>query len=239
VTTAIPAIDTNRTLGDIVAERPGRARVLERAGLDYCCHGRRTLADAATDADLDAAALALELAQVDDPVGADVDALGPVELVDHIVATHHEYLHDELPLLHALASRVRDVHSARHPELHEVARLVAALRADLEPHLAKEEQVLFPAIRRLADGGLPPFGPITSPIRVMEAEHEQAGELLVELRAASGGYQPPEDACASYRQLYERLASLEADTHRHIHLENNVLFPAVRRLTDEPGPSEG
>lgn len=228
-TTDLPALDVHRRLGDLVAEQPARARVLERLGIDYCCHGGRSLAEASAGAGLDPSAVAAELAAVDAVEGADhADDLAPVALVDHILATHHVYLHEELPLLHALATKVRDVHGGRHPELHEVARLVEALRGELEPHLAKEEQVLFPAIRRVADL---PAGPerdqLLAPIRVMQREHEAAGELLADLRAATDGYQVPADGCASYRSLYDRLGALELDTFRHIHLENNVLFPAV------------
>ena len=227
-TTATTPIGTDRTLGDLVAERPARARVLERAGIDYCCHGQRTLAEAASEAGLDPQAVAAALAVVTDPSGAEVDRLDPAALVEHILATHHAYLHEELPLLDALAAKVRDVHGGRHPELAEVARITREIHLDLEPHLAKEEAVLFPAIREAAGGRSElPFGSLGNPIRVLLAEHDRAGELLEELRAATSGYVVPADGCASYSSLYERLAHLESDTHRHVHLENNVLFPAV------------
>lgn len=224
----VPMVDPDRTLGDLVAERPARARVLERAGIDYCCHGQRSLLEA-TEADgLDTRSIAIQLAAVTDDAEVDIDRLDPPALVDHIVDTHHAYLHEELPLVDALAAKVRDVHHSRHPELDEVARLVHEIRADLEPHLAKEEQVLFPAIHAMADGETSfPFGSVANPIRVMLSEHDQAGELLRHLRSAAQDYVAPDDACASYSLLYERLAQLEADTHRHIHLENNVLFTAV------------
>ena len=120
------------------------------------------------------------------------------------------------------------MHGQRHPELAEVARLVSDLRADLEPHMAREERVLFPAIRELAEGPASfPFGSISNPIRVMLAEHDRVGQLLEQLRAASVDYAVPADGCASYHSLYGRLEHLEADTHRHVHLENNVLFPAA------------
>ena len=230
-TTGPPPVDVDRTLADLVSERPARARVLERLGLDYCCKGRRSLADAATDAGLDASSVAAQLAEVTDPSGSDVDQLDPLALVDHILDTHHRYLHEELPLIDALAAKVRDVHGGRHPELEQVAALVAEIRVDLEPHLRKEETVLFPAIRQLAAGPCElPFGSVANPISVMLREHDRAGELLEQLREATDGYTPPEDGCTSYRTLYERLAELERDTHRHVHLENNVLFPAVAAL---------
>ena len=232
-TTASAPPPVDRTLGELVAERPARARVLERLGLDYCCHGNRTLADAATAKQLDPAAVADELLAVVDPTDADVDALDPEALIDHILGTHHAYLHEELPLLVSLAHKVRDVHGVRHPELERVAELVTEVRDDLDPHLAEEERVLFPAIRDWY-GGERRFGfaSVTDPVRVMLAEHDRAGELLAELRVITAGYAAPDDGCASYRSLYERLAHLERDTHRHIHLENNVLFRPF--TTEEP-----
>lgn len=218
---------TGRTLAALVAEDARRAAALDALGLDYCCHGDRSLADACAAAGVDTEAVVAQLAALaDDAAAGDVDtaALAPADLVDHLEATHHRYLHDELPALDALAAKVLAAHGERHPELVEVQRLVTALRFDLEPHLMKEEAVLFPAIRRLAAGE--PLD-LRAPIRVMGTEHEQAGELLAALRDATGGYGVPEDGCASYRLLYERLAELERDTHLHIHKENYLLFPAV------------
>ena len=227
-TTDAPHVSLDRTLGVLVAELPARARVFERLGIDYCCHGRRSLTDASTAAGLDPVAVAEELDAVVDQTGADVDRLEPLALVDHILETHHRYLHEELPLLVALAAKVRDVHGSRHPELARVAALVSEIRDDLDPHLAKEEQVLFPAIRDWAEGQRAfAFGTLSNPVRMMMADHDRAGELLEELRALTDGYTPPADGCASYQSLYRRLEEFEVDTHRHVHLENNVLFPAV------------
>ena len=226
--TEVPPVDLDRPLGDLVAERPARAMVFERFGIDYCCQGQRSLRDAMATSGVDEAEMVAQLGAVLDDRDADVDALGPLELVEHILGTHHAYLHDELPALDALAAKVSGVHGQRHPELAEVARLVSDLRADLEPHMAKEESVLFPAIRELTEGPASfPFGSISNPIRVMLGEHDRVGSLLRELRTASADYAVPTDGCASYHSLYGRLEHLEADTHRHVHLENNVLFPAV------------
>ena len=221
------------TLGDLVASNPAAARAFERNGLDYCCRGDRTLAAACEAAGIDTAAMVSEL----DGLAVEGDTtwttLDPPALADHVVAVHHHYLHQELPLLDALAAKVLAVHGERHPELRTVRRLVAAVRADLEPHLMKEERVLFPAIHELARGRREfPFGSVANPIRVMGVEHEQAGELLAELRATTGRYAVPADGCASYRSLYERLEALELDTHLHIHKENHVLFPAAVALAD-------
>lgn len=221
------------TLADIVATNSATARVFDRLGLDYCCHGEQLLADAVIAAGLDPAAVSAELAAlptVDQPwVDLDIAALA-----DHVFDVHHQYLHEELPLLDALAEKVLGVHGSAHPELAEVRRLVAAIRADLEPHLMKEEQILFPAIHAIADGARDfPFGSVANPIRMMMLEHEQTGELLEALRAATDSYAVPDDACASYRSLYERLAAMEADTHLHIHKENHILFPTAIRVSEE------
>lgn len=221
------------TLAEIVTANPAAARTLERYGLDYCCHGERTLTDACAAAGVDATAIAVELGSLDVEGEREWQDLDAPALADHVVQTHHDYLHEELPLLDALAEKVLTVHGARHPELAEVRRLVTAVRADLEPHLLKEERVLFPAIRAAAGGRRDfPFGSIANPVRMMALEHDAAGELLAELRAATGNYAVPGDACASYRSLYERLEALELDTHLHIHKENHVLFPAALTLTE-------
>jgi regulator of cell morphogenesis and NO signaling len=220
-------------LGELVALRPAAARVLEGAGLDYCCHGDRSLEDACAEAGVDAAAVEAELAELPPEPDSSWTTLEPPALADHIVELHHRYLHEELPLLDALAAKVRSVHGERHPELTEVARLVSEIRADMEPHLRKEEVILFPAIHALAAGQRDfPFGSVANPIRMMTLEHDRAGELLEELRAVTGGYEVPADGCASYRSLYERLHTLELDTHVHVHKENHVLFPAAIRLAE-------
>ena len=223
-----------RTLGDIVAGNPATARALDRLGLDYCCHGQRSLESACAEAGLDPVAVLAEL----DAIGPGGDTswarLEPPALADHIVESHHRYLKEELPLLDALAEKVLAVHGERHAELAGVRALVREIRADMEPHLLKEERILFPAIHDLAGGRRDfPFGTVANPVRMMLLEHDRAGDLLAALRAATGGYAVPEDACASYHSLYERLEALEADTHLHIHNENHTLFPATLRMAGD------
>jgi regulator of cell morphogenesis and NO signaling len=227
-------IDGNATLAGLVTARPALAVALDRAGLDYCCGGRRTLSDAVAAAglDLDTVVASLtDLAEVDPVAGADAwTAMPPRSLVDHLEATHHAYLRGALPRATALADKVASVHDERHPELSLVARLVAELRSELEPHLLKEERILFPMIRELDTATEAPqfhCGSLANPIRVMGIEHDHAGDLLAQLRATTTGYTVPDDGCASYHALYATLAELEADTHLHVHKENNLLFPAV------------
>jgi regulator of cell morphogenesis and NO signaling len=227
-----PTLD--RTLAEVVDTAPGATRVLESFGLDYCCGGNRRLGEACADAGIDPDRVVESLAGLEASGPGEWVGLPPGELVDHLESTHHAYLHAELPRLTALVGKVRGVHGTRHPELVDIEATVAELRADLEPHLGKEELVLFPMIRDLAAGRVPSVGPPTvrAPISVMLAEHDRAGELLARLHELTDGYQPPADGCASYRALFDALAELERDTHLHVHKENNVLFPAVVEMED-------
>lgn len=222
------------SLASLMTRHPELAPVLDRLGLDYCCGGGRTLGEAVAAAGMDFDVVVHELEQTAPAaVADDWTSLGPAALVDHLEATHHVYLAEALPRLHALATKVVAVHGERHPELLVVLRLVVDLRDELEPHLMKEERVLFPMIRELAAASrVPQFhcGTLGNPIAVMGIEHDRAGELLGALRASACNYAVPDDACASYRALYDGLAELEADTHLHIHKENNLLFPAVLAL---------
>jgi regulator of cell morphogenesis and NO signaling len=224
------------TLASIVDADPAAARILERHQLDYCCGGQRTLDQACADRGIEANRVQAELDASPGGAPAEWADLDPAALVDHLESTHHRYLHDELPRVAALTRKVVGVHGDRHPELRAVASTFDELQAELEPHLRKEERVLFPMIRELTEAPVAPSFPcglVESPIRVMLLEHDRAGELLAALRELSAGYQPPADACASYRALYRALEELEADTHLHVHKENNVLFPAVLELERE------
>ncbi len=227
-------VTLDSTLAEVVTAAPPLARELERRRLDYCCGGTRTLQQACAERGLDPAAVLEELRSATAaPSASEWTTLGPAELADHIETVHHRYLWDELPRLTALMTKVEAVHGARHPELHDVATCVADLRAELEPHLRKEEQVLFPMIRELAAAtSAPAFhcGTLRNPISVMMREHDRAGELLALLRDLTSDHTPPPDGCASYHALYAGLAELAADTHLHIHKENNVLFPMVVEL---------
>jgi regulator of cell morphogenesis and NO signaling len=233
-----PDLDAAVTLGKLVNQVPGSPRVLESYGLDYCCGGRRSLRDACSAQGVLVDEVLAALGEVGIEAVPDWVAMGPAELVDHLEATHHRYLHTELPRLDALAEKVASVHGERHPEVLELLADVKDLRDDLEPHLMKEERVLFPMIRQLgaADGPVEfHCGSLQNPISMMLVEHDRAGALLEQLRDRTDDYIAPVDACASYRALYQELADLESDTHLHVHKENNLLFPAVVALEDERG----
>lgn len=218
------------TLAEVILARPGAERVLERFGLDYCCGGARPLRDATAPLGLDPdeVLVAVEAVEVD-PI-PEWNGLAPAELTVHIEDVHHAYLHEELPRLNTLALRVAGVHGGHHPELREIARVYGKLRDELEPHLRLEEETVFPMIRRLAAGEPLDTDRTEAPITALMAEHDDAGALLERLRSLTDGYRTPADGCASYHALFDGLAQLEADTHLHVHIENNILFPAVAAL---------
>jgi regulator of cell morphogenesis and NO signaling len=227
-------IDVEMTLAEVVDAHPQLAREFERRSLDYCCGGGRTLAEACVRQGLDPVATVAELADAaQGSVPAEWATMTADALVDHLEATHHRYLWAEMPRVTALLDKIVSVHGGRHPELLEIAACFAQARADLEPHMLKEERMLFPMIRELAASTTSPAfhcGSLRNPISVMLAEHDAVGDLLARLRQLTGRYEPPADGCASYTACFAALAELEADTHLHIHKENNVLFPMVVRI---------
>lgn len=217
------------TLADLVDRSSGAAAVLERLALDYCCGGQQTLAEAASAADLDVDTVMAQIAEEAGAADRDDEparwtALPPAALAEHIERVHHHYLWDALPRIGALVDKIGAVHGERHPELTEVGDLYRELRAELEPHLRREEDVVFPliAIHGTAADDLPAM------LDLLAAEHDTVGDLLRRLRAVTGGYQVPADGCATYTACYRALAELESDTHLHVHEENNVLLPALR-----------
>ena len=236
-------IDVSMTLAEAVDAFPQLTREFERRGLDYCCGGARTLGEACAQIGVDADATVAELADMaTTPGSAEWTTMSADVLVDHLESTHHRYLWDEMPRVTALVDKIVSVHGARHPELEEVASCFGQVRADLEPHMLKEERMLFPMIRELATStGMPAFhcGSLRNPISVMLSEHDAVGDLLARLRRLTDGYTPPADGCASYAACFAAMAELEADTHLHIHKENNVLFPLVVRLEVERAATVG
>lgn len=221
-----------RTVGELVAERPNRSRVFQAFGLDFCCQGARTLSAACAGKGLPLATvieqLEAELAEKS-PTAQNPAELPPAELCQYIVTTHHGFLRQEFPRLHAMAARVAQVHGGHTPSLVEVFNVFQGLEAELASHMMKEEQILFPAIVQLS-GGNTAVMPLDGPIACMMHEHDDAGVNLARLRELTHGFQPPAEACNTYRALFAGLADLETDLHRHIHLENAVLFPTAQAM---------
>lgn len=225
---------SEKTIGEIAAENPAAIRIFERYRIDYCCGGKRPLGVACDEAgiSIEDFSAALQSATTAPEAGLDWTARPLRELRAHLVSKYHVHAREELETLRMLAAKVLSVHGGRRPELERVDNLVHTLEQDMLPHMVKEEVILFPYVDSLEKGepGASFFGTVENPIRIMLMEHEAVGSTLADLRATSSGYAPPEDACFSYRELYRRLASFEAETHEHIHLENNVYFPRALQL---------
>lgn len=219
------------TVGELVVQRPSRARVFERFGIDYCCGGKFPLAEVCRKKGIDAQQVLAALDQEDTgspAIDHDWSAASMTELSAHIEATHHAYLKREMPRLEYLTGRVADRHGDQRPELRQVQQIFSAFKAEMDAHMMKEEQVLFPMCRELDSAqSAPTFhcGSVRNPVAMMIAEHDNAGEDLRQMRELTGGYVPPGDACNTYRAMLAALAELEVDTHQHVHLENNILFP--------------
>lgn len=232
------------TVGEIVAANPRRSVVFERFGIDYCCGGKRPLASACEEKQLEVSVVESEIASVDRQGGEPAvnwQDSSLTELADHIVATHHAYLRENLPRLLALSDKVNAAHGTRDPRYAQLRLHVHAVAEELQSHLLKEERILFPLIRTL-DTATEAFrshcGTVANPIGVMEAEHDGAGGHLGAMRRLTDDFTPAADACNTTRALIAALADLEADLHAHIHKENNVLFPraiAKERELDAPG----
>jgi regulator of cell morphogenesis and NO signaling len=229
------------TIRDIAANSLAAVRVFEKFGIDYCCGGKRPLADACREKGYNPEMVQSEL----DAAMAEGTALqrdwsaAPLsELIQHIVGTHHEYLRRELPATEVRLEKVHRVYNQRYgPTLSGLPEVFAALRTELEMHLRKEEMILFPAIaayERAAGTGQPlprtPFGRVANPIHMMESEHESAGQALAKIREITNNFEVPDHACVTYRALMSGLDELERDLHMHIHLENNILFPRAEKL---------
>lgn len=221
----------DRSVGEIVAEDYRKAAVFERHGIDFCCGGSRNVRDACDSAGVDYATVAQSLSAVGSPTGPASQQTEMADwelhrLADHIVEKHHTYVRESTPLLREFADKIAQVHGVRHPELLRIRDLVDALLGELEEHMEEEESVLFPRIAALSspehrrDGN-----EVRTATTPLEDDHDRAGTLMKEIHRLSDGFSPPEDACATYRATYAKLAEFEADLHRHVHLENNILFP--------------
>jgi regulator of cell morphogenesis and NO signaling len=241
-------LDTTKTVREYALEIPSATRIFEKLGIDYCCGGGKSLADACNEAGIAVAdvlsSLITDATSEGDFANEEWHTTSQAELIKHIVEKHHAYTREELKRLDALLAKVCGVHGQNHPELFHIQDQFGKLRGELEPHMLKEESVLFPYIVRLEEPlagnqtlPLPPFGTVRNPMRVMMAEHDAAGYILGRMREASSDYTVPADGCISYKTLYSALTALEVDLHQHIHLENNILFPRAVEREDAVRPT--
>lgn len=230
-----------KTVREIALENPSSVRVFETLGIDYCCGGKRSLSEACSRAAIDVDKALELLAEADrkahDSPAPEWEARPLREIVAHIVEDHHSFVRGETPRIAGLLAKVRTRHGFLHPEIAKIEDLFLAMGQELSTHMLKEEQMLFPYIERLekaAREGAPApaafFGSVARPIANMMAEHDDAGAILSQLRALSNGYTAPAGACPTYVALYSGLEDFERDLHRHVHLENNILFPRAMEL---------
>ncbi len=233
------------TVREIAIEQPASIRVFEKYGIDYCCGGRRPLAEVCEERAIQVDELLAAIrnaATQHRPEGPDWMTFQLGAICDHIVRTHHAYIRNELPRLQYLAQKVVARHGDDRPELPHIQQLVDEIGSDLIAHLAKEEMMLFPYItnleRNLATCGPSSFGcsgSVRNPIRVMMSEHDAAGEITAQIRQLSSDYTAPQGACPTYRGFYQALLEFEHDLHQHVHLENNILFPRAIELEESFG----
>jgi regulator of cell morphogenesis and NO signaling len=227
---------------DLAIEQPSSVRVFERFGIDYCCGGRKPLHQVCAEQQISLPQILEKLAEAQriSPEPTEPWITRPLsELVDHIVQQCHAPTRTELERLAALSHKVRSRHGSLHPELVEVEAIVQRIDGEMTPHMDKEERVLFPyivSLEQACQNGLPKpyafFGSVAAPIATMMADHDIVGAELVAIRELTNNFQLPEGACPTYHALYAALADFERLTHRHVHLENNVLFPQAIALAE-------
>lgn len=232
----------DKTIREIAIEAPLSTRVFEEVGIDYCCGGHVNFVEACNKAGVDPAFVqkTLDLVLEGTPdLEHPLEDLSAGELCDHIVETHHVFTRNELSRLTPLMEAVTHKHRAGHPELIQLNESLNELLSELLVHMRKEEEILFPYIKELESAAIadrtaavPYFGTVRNPLRVMMTEHDAAGDILKKMRQCSSDYTTPADACPSFAALYTGLEVLEKDIHRHIHLENNLLFIRAVEMED-------
>jgi len=229
-----------KSIGRIVAEDYRTAQVFRDHGIDFCCKGNRDITEVAHKHSLDPDVLIEEIEAIklqDHSDQIDFNSWPLDLLADYIEKKHHRYVEEKTVVLKQYLDKLCRVHGGRHPELHEIASHFNQASAALAMHMKKEELVLFPAVRKMVAATIsgaamktPHFGSVNNPIKQMMDEHETEGDRFREIQRLSDNYSPPEDACSTYRVAFSLLKEFEADLHRHIHLENNILFPKAVSL---------
>ncbi|MGV3527443.1 MAG: iron-sulfur cluster repair di-iron protein [Flavisolibacter sp.] len=235
-------VDGGETVGEIAAKDLRKAEVFKKYGIDFCCGGKKSLKQACEEKGLDVEIVEAEL---ENPVvtvssANNYNGWEPDFLADYIYNQHHVYYYNEMPVIRQLAMKVTQHHGDNHPELRHVYSLLGQLVQELDVHFIREERVLFPFIKALVQAkrtgdmeALNSQPSLTEPVRMMEVDHEAAGEILAEVQRITNNYTPPADACNSYQFFYKKLKEFDEDLHQHIHLENNILFPKALKLDKE------
>ncbi len=224
----------DQTIGNIACEIPGATRVFHQYKLDFCCGGGKSLREAAERRGVDTVLLTQKLAHLSEQPSSERDwrHAAPKELIEYILHRFHDRHREQVPELLRLARRVEAVHGDRQDCPVGLADYLAFIEQDLESHMMKEEQILFPMLLR----GI--YAQSIGPIVRMRHEHDQHGNSLEKLAQLTNDITPPEGACNTWRALYAGLAQLREDLMQHIHLENNVLFPQIEKQAGETGGAD-
>lgn len=226
--------DGQETIGEIAVKDLRKVEVFKKYGIDFCCGGKKTIAEVCAEKNIDATKVQTELRNIETENKAGNISYNDWSidfLSDYIINTHHLYVRKYLPELMTYASKVAQVHGTQHPELLPIQKLVMEISKELTEHLVQEENVVFSYIKKIAEarkGSLPLIKKgkdLEGLIEELEREHDQVGRAFDKIRELSKDYLIPNDACASYKLLFKMLQEFEDDLHLHIHLENNILFP--------------
>lgn len=232
----IVTLTASDSVGQWAASSPAAARTLADIGLDICCGGKRNLADACREKNIDPNEVAKKIgtahaARLDDSE-SDPAAMTLEKLTEHIVQTHHSYLRQALPRIEYWIQKMVNAHGEKYPSFAELLSVFKALHVEMQSHMKKEEEILFPMAVALERGGKLPMN-LRQPVSCLEQEHDRAGKALARIHELTNGFTPPQNACTTWRAAYSALAELEADMHRHVHKENNVLFPRILAMQQE------
>ncbi len=236
------SILAEQTLASIVRSNHQAVPVLEKYNLDFCCKGKRTLAEACIEKGLPLESVTEELSkriQLAPEDKTDFASMNAAQLISYILLQHHFYVKQAIPNILAHLQRVAQKHGERFPFMVEVFYLFNEVATEMSAHMQKEEMILFPRIKEIEtlisihqhrnlDARY-----VTAPIQVMEAEHDAAGELMYRIRELTGNYTAPEEACTTFRISLAELKEFEEDLHRHVHIENNILFPLAEKLFEQ------
>lgn len=227
--------DLNQTIGEIVAKNYSAATVFHKAGIDFCCGGKKTLAEACAEKGIDPEKLAGDIDKAESsPNGLSLkfNEWEPSFLCDYITNVHHTFVRKNIPDLLQYTEKIARVHREHHPELSEVAGLFRKVSDELLPHMKKEEEILFPAIKRMSSE-VDAKATVRTELKTLTEEHEAAGSAMDRINEITGNYKVPEDACNTYRITLDLLEKFEDDLHTHVHLENNILFPKSLKISNQ------
>ncbi|UKM65980.1 iron-sulfur cluster repair di-iron protein [Flavobacteriaceae bacterium GSB9] len=235
--------NAQKQIGQFVADDYRTAAIFSNYGIDFCCGGHKTIEDVCNKKDIDAIALLNELdAVLNTKTSESIDYKSwPMDLlVDYIEKKHHRYVEEKVPVLRQFLDKLCRVHGERHPELLEINKLFTASAGELASHMKKEELILFPFVKKMVSAianqsgvEAPHFGTVENPIATMMEEHDNEGERFRKIAELTNNYNPPADACNTYRVTFAMLDEFEKDLHLHIHLENNILFPKAVKLEQQ------